>query len=66
MGRQADEIRQRRGLLMTRLGRSEGGVAKSPEGAVKELRQANEILRNVSAYLAQVEFDRRDREGDVV
>jgi len=28
---------------------------------VKELRQANEILRKASAYFAQVEFDRRSK-----
>ena len=31
---------------------------KSPEREVRELRQANEILRKASAYFAQAELDR--------
>ena len=34
---------------------------KSLEREVKELRQANEILRKASAYFAQAELDRRCR-----
>lgn len=36
---------------------SERERIKSPERAVRELRQANEILRKVSAYFAQAEPD---------
>ena len=32
---------------------------KAPEREVRELRQANEILRKASAYFAQAELDRR-------
>jgi transposase-like protein len=34
---------------------------KALEREVKELRQANEILRKASAYFAQAELDRRSR-----
>ena len=34
---------------------------KELEREVRELRQANEILRKASAYLAQAELDRRFR-----
>jgi hypothetical protein len=36
-----------------------GGVANALEREVRELRQANEILRKASAYSAQAELDRR-------
>jgi transposase-like protein len=34
---------------------------KALEREVRELRQANEILRKASAYFAQAEFDRRSK-----
>jgi transposase len=34
---------------------------KSLEREVRELRQANEILRKASAYFAQAELDRRSK-----
>jgi transposase-like protein len=34
---------------------------KALEREVKELRQANEILRKASAYFAQAELDRRSK-----
>ena len=34
---------------------------KAPEREVRELRQANEILRKASAYFAQAELDRRSK-----
>jgi transposase-like protein len=34
---------------------------KALEREVRELRQANEILRKASAYFAQAELDRRSR-----
>src|SRR3954462_249812 len=34
---------------------------KAWEGEVRELRQANEILRKASAYLAMAELDRRSK-----
>jgi len=37
----------------------EQGRIKSLEREVRELRQANEILRKASAYFAQAELDRR-------
>ena len=37
------------------------GRIKSLEREVRELRQANEILRKASAYFAQAELDRRCR-----
>jgi transposase-like protein len=40
---------------------SEGERIKSLEREVRELRQANEILRKASAYFAQAELDRRPR-----
>ena len=39
----------------------ERGRIKQLEREVKELRQANEILRKASAYFAQAELDRRFR-----
>jgi transposase-like protein len=41
------------------LGGSESGRIKALEREVRELRQANEILRKASAYFAQAELDRR-------
>ena len=38
---------------------SEGERVKALEREVRELRQANEILRKASAYFAQAELDRR-------
>ena len=40
---------------------SESERIKSLEREVRELRQANEILRKASAYFAQAELDRRFR-----
>jgi len=37
----------------------ERGRIKALEREVRELRQANEILRKASAYFAQAELDRR-------
>lgn len=39
--------------------RGEGERVKALEREVRELRQANEILRKASAYFAQAELDRR-------
>ena len=39
----------------------EGERIKALEREVRELRQANEILRKASAYFAQAEFDRRSK-----
>jgi transposase-like protein len=36
-------------------------LIKALEREVRELRQANEILRQASAYLAQAELDRRSK-----
>ena len=36
---------------------------KAPEWEVRELRQANEILRKASAYFPQAELDRRFKPG---
>jgi transposase-like protein len=35
--------------------------SKSLEREVRELRQANEVLRKASAYVAQAELDRRSK-----
>ena len=43
------------------LGGSEPERIKALEREVRELRQANEILRKASAYFAQAELDRRPR-----
>ena len=40
---------------------AEGQRIKALEREVRELRQANEILRKASAYFAQAELDRRFR-----
>src|SRR4029453_3492423 len=40
---------------------AEGERIKALEREVRELRQANEILRKASAYFAQAELDRRSR-----
>lgn len=53
--RQAERDQGRREGLST----SEREKMKSLEREVRELRQANEILRKASAYFAQAELDRR-------
>jgi transposase len=40
---------------------SERDRMKALEREVRELRQANEILRKASAYFAQAELDRRSK-----
>jgi transposase-like protein len=55
--RQAERDQGKRPGLST----SEGERIKSLEREVRELRQANEILRKASAYFAQAELDRRPR-----
>jgi transposase len=51
--RQADEAKSSPGLA------AERERVKALEREVRELRQANEILRKASAYFAQAELDRR-------
>jgi transposase len=53
--RQAERDGGQRGGLST----SERERIKTLEREVRELRQANEILRKASAYFAQAELDRR-------
>jgi len=53
--RQAERDQGRREKLST----SEREKMKSLEREVRELRQANAILRKASAYFAQAELDRR-------
>jgi transposase len=55
--RQAERDRGLRGGLMT----EERERLKALEREVRELRQANEILRKASAYFAMAELDRRSR-----
>ena len=43
------------------LSTSERDRIKAMEREIKELRQANEILRKASAYFAQAELDRRSK-----
>ena len=43
------------------LAKDERERLKSLEREVRELRQANEILRKASAYFAQAELDRRSK-----
>ncbi len=50
------ESGQREGLTI-----SERDRMKALEREVRELRQANEILRKASAYFAQAELDRRSK-----
>ena len=55
--RQAERDRgQRPGLIS-----DERERMKSMEREIRELRQANEILRKASAYFAQAELDRRSK-----
>ena len=55
--RQAERDRGVRGGLTT----EERERLKALEREVRELRQANEILRKASAYFAQAELDRRSK-----
>jgi transposase-like protein len=55
--KQADRDAGRRAGLTT----DERERLRSLEREVKELRQANEILRKASAYFAQAELDRRPK-----
>jgi transposase-like protein len=55
--RQAERDRGLRAGLTT----DERERLKALEREVRELRQANEILRKASAYFAQAELDRRSR-----
>ena len=55
--RQAERDQGRRPGATT----EERGRIKALEREVRELRQANEILRKASAYFAQAELDRRSK-----
>ena len=55
--RQAEHDRGERGGLTT----DERDRLKALEREVRELRQANEILRKASAYFARAELDRRSK-----
>ena len=55
--RQAERDRGERGGLTS----DERARLKALEREVRELRQANEILKNASAYLAMAELDRRSK-----
>ena len=55
--RQAERERSERAGLST----DEWARPKALEREVRELRQANEILRKASAYFAQAELDRRSK-----
>jgi len=54
---QAERDRGLRGGVTT----DERAQMKAMEREIKELRQANEILRKASAYFAQAELDRRPK-----
>ena len=55
--RQAERDRGQRAGVTS----DERGRMKSMEREIRELRQANEILRKASAYFAQAELDRRSK-----
>jgi transposase len=54
------EERERIRTLASRRWHQDAGI-KTLEREVRELRQANEILRKASAYFAQAELDRRSK-----
>jgi transposase len=57
--RQAERDRGERSGLST----DERALLRALEREVRELRQANEILRKASAYFAAAELDRRSKPG---